>query len=115
MIAPARERSAPRTADAARIFAALGDETRLRIVVRLRDGGPMSIMRLADGVDVTRQAVTKHLVTLEEAGLLSSAREGRERVWAIRTERLQDAQRYLDQISERWDRALARLQAMVER
>ncbi len=111
----ARERAAPRTADAARIFAALGDETRLRIVKRLRDGGPMSIMRLADGVEVTRQAVTKHLVTLEEAGLLRSAREGRERVWEIRTDRLQDAQRYLDKISERWDLALARLKAMVER
>lgn len=113
--ATASRESAPRVAEAARIFAALGDETRLRIVGRLRDGGPMSIMRLADGVDVTRQAVTKHLLSLEDAGLVTSAREGRERIWEIRPERLQDAQRYLEQVSRRWDQALARLQAMVEK
>jgi DNA-binding transcriptional ArsR family regulator len=59
------------------IFAALGDETRLRLVFRLCDDGPMSITRLAAGSKVTRQAITKHLRVMEDAGLVRSARRGR--------------------------------------
>ena len=57
------------------IFAALGDETRLQIVGRLCEDGPLSIVRLTDGTEVSRQAVTKHLHVLEEAGLVRSSRE----------------------------------------
>jgi len=76
--------------------------------------GPMSIARLADGASVTRQAITKHLHALEEAGLARSSRIGRERIWELRTKRLLEAQRYLDQISHQWDGALGRLRAFVE-
>src|SRR6266481_6446810 len=72
-------------AGAAPIFAALGDKTRLRIVARMCGEGPMSIMRLADGASVTRQAITKHLHALEKAGLARSSRKGRERIWELRT------------------------------
>jgi DNA-binding transcriptional ArsR family regulator len=103
-----------RPADAARIFAALGDRTRLRIVARLCDEGPLSITRLAAGSAVSRQAVTKHLNALREAGLARAARAGRESIWQLRTDRLSDAQRYLDRISAQWDAALDRLRAFVE-
>lgn len=96
------------------IFAALGDATRLRVVSRLCGGGPMSITQLADGVDVTRQAVTKHLHVLAEAGLVRHFRQGRERVWELESRRLEEARRALDLISERWDEALERLRALVE-
>src|ERR1700731_955203 len=113
-----RSRSGPLSAGvtpgAAPIFAALADETRLRIVARMCGEGPMSIMRLADGASVTRQAITKHLHALEKAGLARSSRKGRERIWELRTKRLSEAQRYLGQISLQWDGALSRLRIFVE-
>lgn len=99
---------------AAPLFAALGDENRLRLVSRLCTGGPMSITRLAGGSNVTRQGITKHLRVMEEAGLVSSRRHGRERLWQVDPRRVQEAQRYLEQISSQWDRALERLRAFVE-
>lgn len=109
-----RNSAAANLARAAPVFAALGDETRLRIVARLCGKGPMSIARLADGARVSRQAITKHLHALEEAGLARSSRDGRERVWELRTRRLSEARRCLRQISHDWDAALGRLQALVE-
>lgn len=97
------------------IFAALGDETRLRLVARLVTDGPLSIARLTAGTDVTRQAVTKHLHVLAGAGLVRGTRQGRERRWALEPEQLQEARRYLDLISRQWDEALGRLKMSVER
>jgi DNA-binding transcriptional ArsR family regulator len=102
------QRSAP-------IFAALGDTTRLHLVSRLCGGGPLSITQLSAGVDVTRQAVTKHLNVLAAAGLVRGSRQGRERVWELRTRQLDEAGRVLDAISARWDEAIERLRLMVER
>jgi DNA-binding transcriptional ArsR family regulator len=96
------------------LFAALGDATRLQVVARLSGGGPMSITELADGADVTRQAVTKHLQVLADAGLVDDYWRGRERVWELKTEQLDKARRALDAISARWDSALERLKEMVE-
>ena len=98
----------------AHLFAALGDETRLRLVSRLCDGGPMSIARLTEGSNVTRQAITKHLRVMEGSGLLRSKRHGRESVWQLDQRRLQDARRYLDRISKQWDDVLLRLREFVE-
>jgi DNA-binding transcriptional ArsR family regulator len=109
-----RRRAAPSLADAAPVFAALGDPTRLRIIARLSRGGPASIARLTDDTDVTRQAVTKHLQALEGAGLVRSDRSGRERIWELQTARLAQARRQLEQISAQWDGTLERLRALVE-
>jgi DNA-binding transcriptional ArsR family regulator len=98
----------------AAVFAALGDPTRLGLVARLCAGGPLSIARLTEGTDVTRQAVTKHLHVLQEAGLVRSLRHGRESVWEMESRRLEAARRYLEQISQRWDAALLRLRRTVE-
>ena len=100
---------------AAPVFAALGDETRLRLVARLCTDGPQSIARLTDGADVTRQAITKHLRVLEEAGVVRGSRDGRESVWEIEPRRLDDARRSLDLISARWDAAIERLRTLVEK
>jgi DNA-binding transcriptional ArsR family regulator len=101
--------------DAAPLFAALGDETRLRLLVRLSSGGPESISRLSAKSPVTRQAVTKHLNVLSRAGLIRGDRRGRERIWQVEPRRLVDARLYLDRISSLWDDALGRLQRHVER
>jgi DNA-binding transcriptional ArsR family regulator len=96
------------------LFAALGDQKRLWLVSRLCHGGPASITRLAAGAPITRQAVTKHLRVMEEAGLVRSSRRGRERVWQLEQRRLEEARLYLNQISTQWDEALGRLRALVE-
>jgi DNA-binding transcriptional ArsR family regulator len=106
---------AAKRADAAQLFSALGDKTRLRIVVRLSREGPLPIMRLAEGAGVSRQAITKHLHALERAGLARSSRAGRECVWELRTNRLAEVQRYLKVISAQWDSALDRLRSLVEK
>jgi DNA-binding transcriptional ArsR family regulator len=101
--------------DAAPLFAALGDETRLRLLIRLSAGGPGSITQLSAKSDVSRQAITKHLRVLADAGLVRSTRRGRERVWDLDTRRLDEAHLYLERISKQWDDALERLRAFVER
>jgi DNA-binding transcriptional ArsR family regulator len=101
-------------ARAAPVFSALGDATRLGIVASLCSKGPQSISQLTASADVTRQAVTRHLDVLADAGLVHDVRRGRERIWDLDTKRLDEAIRYLDRISRQWDEALSRLKALVE-
>ena len=107
-------RSGAALARAGPVFSALGDETRLAVVARLSAGGPQSIARLTEGSGVTRQDITKHLTVLAGAGLVRDARRGRERIWELDTKRLDDASRWLEQISKRWDEALGRLKKFLE-
>jgi DNA-binding transcriptional ArsR family regulator len=111
-----RRGSAARAALAgvAPVFAALGDGTRLSLVARLCARGPLSIVRLGHGMDVTRQAVTKHLYALAGAGLMRAERKGRERIWRITGRRLAHARAWLDRIAAQWDETLNRLRARVE-
>src|SRR6185295_11890501 len=101
-MSPGRSTTA-KVVDAAPVFAALGDATRLALVARLSGGGPLSIVRLSEGAGVTRQAVTKHLHALAGAGLVRHSRRGRERIWELEPKRLARARRYLDEISDQWD------------
>jgi DNA-binding transcriptional ArsR family regulator len=96
------------------VFAALGDETRLRLVARLCAGEPLSITQLAAGTGVTRQAITKHLHVLAGAGLIRGNREGRERHWQLEPRQLLEARRCLDIVSRQWDEALDRLKGLLE-
>ncbi|MEO6065507.1 MAG: metalloregulator ArsR/SmtB family transcription factor [Lysobacterales bacterium] len=104
--------AAPRKAAA--LFAALGDETRLRVLLRLAQRGPGSIAELSSDADVSRQAVSKHLRVLAVAGLVSGHRRGREHVWRCRPAGLDAAQEYLKRVSAQWDEALMRLQHLAE-
>jgi DNA-binding transcriptional ArsR family regulator len=99
---------------AAPVFAALGDETRLLIVSRLCASGPMSITRLTPGSRMTRQAITKHLHVLGDAGLVRGSKHGREQVWELEPDRLRIARQCLEVISRRWEDALERLKASLE-
>lgn len=100
--------------DAAPLFAALGDETRLRLLVRLSSSGAESITRLCEGSKISRQAITKHLSVLSNAGLVRDRRAGRERMWELNAERLAEAREYLARVSAQWDDALGRLKNFVE-
>jgi DNA-binding transcriptional ArsR family regulator len=113
--------SAPRSArlrappDPAPIFAALGHSTRLKLVAALCAGGAMSIAQLTSGTELTRQAVTKHLQALADAGLVKHVKVGRERLWAFESARLEEARRSLDRIAQQWDQALDKLKRSLER
>jgi DNA-binding transcriptional ArsR family regulator len=96
------------------VFAALGDETRLALLARLGGGSRLSIAHLTEGSTLTRQAITKHLRVLEEAGLVRGVRRGRENLFGLEPEPLDEARRILDGISRQWDSALARLKSFVE-
>ena len=109
-----RAEASARTADPAPVFAALGDRTRLYLLTRLSDGRTRSIAKLSADTSLTRQAVTKHLEVLENAGLVASSRTGRERSFTFRPEPVADARAFLDTVSAQWDDALGRLQAFVE-
>jgi DNA-binding transcriptional ArsR family regulator len=108
-------RAAAALARPASIFAALGDRTRLRLVLRLSGGGPMSITELTAGFAITRQAITKHLRVMESAGLVHRQRRGRESLWQLDRKRLAEAHRHLQMIAAQWEDTLARLKHFVER
>lgn len=101
-------------ADPAPVFAALGDRTRLSLLLRLSDGRARSITTLSMATSLTRQAVTKHLRVLEEVGLVEARRVGRESLFAGRPEPLAEARSCLETISAQWDENLTRLRALVE-
>ena len=100
--------------DAAPIFAALGDNVRLSLVARLSGGEPLSITRLAEGLPITRQAVTKHLHVLADAGLVRGSKNGREQNWTLEPESIAQAQRSLELITKQWGETLERLKSFVE-
>ncbi len=103
-----------KTIDPVPVFAALGDATRLELVERLGDGGQHSIARLAEGFDLSRQGVTKHLRVLQDAGVVSSTRVGRESRFALQPDQLVKAGEYLARASAQWDDAIERLKTTVE-
>ncbi len=101
--------------NSAPIFAALGDETRLRLIAVLCTGGAMSIAQLTSGTEITRQAVTKHLHVLADAGLVHDIKVGRERLWEFEPTHLEAARCSLELIAQQWDHALNKLKMAVER
>jgi len=103
-----------RARDAAPLFAAPGDETRLRLLARLSSDGPGSTASPGAASLVSRQAITKHLGVLAEAGLVRSNRDGRDRIRELVPGCLTDAHEHLDRISRQWDEALERLKKLVE-
>ncbi len=96
------------------IFAALGDETRLQLLVKLGTGVPLSIKQLTMDLPVTRQAVTKHLRVLEIAKLVTQETHGRERRFIARQAGIDEAQEALKVIAQQWDDALTRLKNFLD-
>lgn len=96
------------------VFAALGDATRLSVLAKLSRGEPQSISRLTAGTNLSRQAVTKHLRVLADAGVVRGLKSGRESLFQLEPQPLDEARTYLDRVSREWDDALARLKAHVE-
>lgn len=98
----------------AAVFAALGDDTRLMIVAKLKDGSDQSLSKLTHGASLTRQGVSRHLRVLEDARLVRSRRVGRETHYRLDVETLNRARDYLKRASEQWDDAIGRLAEHLE-
>ncbi|MDB6174383.1 MAG: ArsR family transcriptional regulator [Chthoniobacteraceae bacterium] len=98
----------------AAIFAALGDETRLRLIAALCAGGALSIAQLTSGTAMSRQGITKHLRVLADAGLVRDIKVGREHLWEFEPAQLEEARRSLELIGQQWDHALNKLKMFVE-
>ena len=99
----------------ARVFAALGDKTRLALVAKLCCSEPCSITQLSEESKLTRQAITKHLGVLEKAGIVRSSHAGRERLFEFDPEPLEGLKEYLNSVSKQWDQTLSRLKSYVEK
>ncbi|HUN72497.1 MAG TPA: metalloregulator ArsR/SmtB family transcription factor [Steroidobacteraceae bacterium] len=120
--APASQRSGtPRPAAIASssrtlagVFAALGDPTRLKLVALLCAGGAFSIAQLTANTNISRQAVTKHLQVLADAGVVRDTKAGRERLWQLDPAQIEEARRTLEVIGRQWELALGKLKAFVE-
>jgi DNA-binding transcriptional ArsR family regulator len=109
------EKNAPKpSTDMAPVFFALGDKTRLQLVALLCAGGALSIAQLTATTHVTRQAVTKHLQVLADAGLVRDVKLGRERLWQFDPVQVEQARLALESIGQQWEQALGRLKAFVE-
>jgi DNA-binding transcriptional ArsR family regulator len=104
----------PPAPELASIFFALGDKTRLRLVSLLCVGSALSIAELTADTALSRQAVTRHLQLLAEAGLVKDLRIGRERLWQFEPAAMEEARRSLEQIGRQWEQALGRLKRMLE-
>lgn len=98
----------------AKVFFALGDATRLQLVAVLCAGGAYSIAQLTAHTELTRQAVTKHLQVLADAGVVKDLRMGRERLWQFDPAQVEEARRSLEVIGRQWETALASLKSFVE-
>jgi DNA-binding transcriptional ArsR family regulator len=97
----------------ARLFAALGDETRLSLLDRLQHEPACSTTTLAAGTGLSRQAVRKHLGVLAEVGLVRHRREGRERLWSLDARPLQQVHVWSEAYRRFWERRLDQLDAFL--
>jgi DNA-binding transcriptional ArsR family regulator len=92
-----------------RVFDALGDPGRRSLVVAVASRGSATATELAAELPVTRQAVSKQLVSLADAGLLRAHRAGRETRYEVTPEPLGDAVAWMVEVGGAWDDRLARL------
>lgn len=97
------------------VFQAVADPTRRSILERLRDGGALSIQELARPLPMSRQAVTKHLDVLQDAGLVRTERAGRQRLHRLDAAPLKEVGTWLAPYAEAWDRRLARLKSYLDK
>jgi DNA-binding transcriptional ArsR family regulator len=96
------------------LWSAVGDPTRRRVLDVLLARGEATATTLAGELPVTRQAVAKHLVVLDRAGLVEGRRRGREVRYAVRPERLEAAARSMAQVAAQWDTRLAAIKRIAE-
>ena len=101
-------------ADEDRLWAALGDPMRLRVLDLLLERGEATASALAAALPITRQGIATHLGVLERSGLVVSRRAGREVRFAVRREGLDQARRRMAQVAAGWDERLVAIKRIAE-
>ena len=96
------------------LWSAIGDPSRRRVLDLLVSHGEVSASWLAGHVPFSRQAVSKHLVVLERSGLISRRKQGREVLYQVQADRLDQAAREMAQLAAQWDRRLATIKRLAE-
>lgn len=96
------------------VLVALAEPTRRQLLDLLADRGEASASTLAGALPVTRQAIVKHLAVLDDAGLVSGRRVGREVLYRTRPERLAEAARDLSELATAWESRLATIKRLAE-
>ncbi|MEP7020367.1 MAG: metalloregulator ArsR/SmtB family transcription factor [Pseudonocardiales bacterium] len=96
------------------VFAALADPTRRQVLEALAAQPAASASALARDLPISRQMVLKHLAVLQESGLVSSARSGREVLFQVRSAPLAETADWLSSLASLWDSRLATLKARAE-
>jgi ArsR family transcriptional regulator, cadmium/lead-responsive transcriptional repressor len=96
------------------LWSAIGDPSRRRVLDLLVSNGEVSASWLADRVPFSRQAVSKHLAVLEQAGLVSRRKQGREVLYQVETGRLDQATHAMAELAAQWDRRLAAIKRLAE-
>jgi DNA-binding transcriptional ArsR family regulator len=96
------------------LWSAIGDPSRRRVLDLLVSNGEASAWSLAEHVPFSRQAVSKHLVVLEEAGLVSRRKQGREVLYQVDVNRLDEARRAMADLAAQWDRRLTSIKRLAE-
>jgi ArsR family transcriptional regulator, cadmium/lead-responsive transcriptional repressor len=96
------------------LWSAIGDPSRRRVLDLLVRNPAVSASWLAGRVPFSRQAVSKHLVVLERAGLISRRKQGREVLYQIEAERVDQATRAMADLADQWDRRLGAIKRLAE-
>ena len=96
------------------LWSAIGDPSRRQVLDLLVSNGEVSASWLAGRVPFTRQAVSKHLVVLERAGLISRRKQGREVLYRVEADRLDQASRAMAELAAQWDRRLGMIKRLAE-
>ena len=100
--------------DADQLWAAIADPSRRGVLDLLVRRGEASASALADEVPITRQAVSKHLGVLEDTGLVRRRKQGREVLYDVDPERLDQATRVMAELAQEWERRLGRIKRLAE-
>ncbi len=96
------------------LWSAIADPSRRRVLDLVVSNGAVSASWLAGRVPFTRQAVSKHLAVLEQAGLISRRKQGREVLYQVQADRLDQAARAMAELAAQWDRRLDAIKRLAE-
>jgi DNA-binding transcriptional ArsR family regulator len=97
-----------------KLWSAIGDPSRRRVLDLVISNGEVSAWWLAGHVPFSRQAVSKHLAVLEQAGLVSRRKQGREVLYHVEADRLDQATRAMADLAAQWDQRLASIKRLAE-
>ncbi|MFN2604271.1 MAG: ArsR/SmtB family transcription factor [Gemmatimonadaceae bacterium] len=104
----------PRPAAASDVFLAVADPTRRAILDRLRRGDA-HVTELTSGFKVSRPAISRHLRVLRNAKLVRERKEGRQRIYMLEADRLEQVARWTEEYRELWHHSLSNLKRRLEK